>query len=359
LAIGRVKIPIAILKKINVMTRKRVILRADGNSYIGLGHVIRCLSLVEILQLEYDCAFAIREPDTSLLAQIKAICSDVIILPLCSSDEASLFFEEIELFWERADLVVLDGYGFDTMYQAILKEKGVVTVCVDDTHATHFVADAVLNHGLPDRKLYSVEPYTKVYLGPKYSLLRRPFRESASKPRSLSKGNVVFLCFGGADPMNLTTRYLGYLMAMPIWDRIHVVTGSAFQHIDDLNGLLNNTDKVKWHRNISAQALAELIVASKVAIVPGSTIALECAAVGIGLLCGYYVQNQVHIAHALCSKKMAHALLDMNKIGFEELFVAVEEMLIPNKLEQILNTQREHFDMQLESRILTIFKELI
>jgi UDP-2,4-diacetamido-2,4,6-trideoxy-beta-L-altropyranose hydrolase len=42
--------------------KSRIVLRADGNSRIGLGRVIRSLALAQMLDEVFECVFAIQEP---------------------------------------------------------------------------------------------------------------------------------------------------------------------------------------------------------------------------------------------------------------------------------------------------------
>ena len=49
-------------------------LRADGNSRIGLGHVMRLLALAEILRPDFaEQLFLIREPDEALVQLLAAL----------------------------------------------------------------------------------------------------------------------------------------------------------------------------------------------------------------------------------------------------------------------------------------------
>ena len=40
--------------------KPKIYIRADGNSGIGLGHVIRSLALAEMLKEDFNCIFATR-----------------------------------------------------------------------------------------------------------------------------------------------------------------------------------------------------------------------------------------------------------------------------------------------------------
>ncbi|QNP52112.1 hypothetical protein H9L05_19855 [Hymenobacter qilianensis] len=59
----------------------RLVLRADGNPRIGLGHVMRLLALADILRDEFGCVFVIQEPDAVLLIQLQKSCLEVVEMP--------------------------------------------------------------------------------------------------------------------------------------------------------------------------------------------------------------------------------------------------------------------------------------
>ena len=157
------------------MSKTKVVFRADGNSEIGLGHVIRSLALSEMLKKEFDCVFAIQEPSEALYEQIMAACGNIIQLPACSENEYT-FINELDNYLFGNEIVVLDGYRFSTNYQQQIKSKGCSLVCIDDIHSYYFVADAIINHaGGISKDEYSSEKYTQFYLGPQFALLRPPF----------------------------------------------------------------------------------------------------------------------------------------------------------------------------------------
>ena len=49
------------------MIKKKVVLRADGNSKIGLGHVYRLLALAEMLKEDFECVLAMNDTDDFVL----------------------------------------------------------------------------------------------------------------------------------------------------------------------------------------------------------------------------------------------------------------------------------------------------
>src|SRR5690242_18864490 len=147
------------------MRKTKIVFRADGNSQIGLGHVVRSLALAEMLHEAFDCVFAIQAPSPDLQQQIMAVCAEIIMLPVCTKQESN-FINELDNHLTGNEIVVLDGYVFETAYQKYIKSKGCTLACIDDIYAYHFVADVIINHsGGIHKELYSVKPYTQCFLG--------------------------------------------------------------------------------------------------------------------------------------------------------------------------------------------------
>ena len=190
-----------------MIDKQRVLLRADGSSKIGLGHISRCCALANMLKDNFEIYFYTRTKVSSVLDDIKSYCTNVFTL----SDDIS--YDEEASQWvsvlDGNEIVVLDGYNFDTNYQQKIKAKGCKLVCIDDIYAYHFVADAVINHapGIAETK-YSIEPYTQLYLRCNYVLLKKIFLEEALKQhRSFNeKDSSLLICLGGADPDNITKQ---------------------------------------------------------------------------------------------------------------------------------------------------------
>jgi UDP-2,4-diacetamido-2,4,6-trideoxy-beta-L-altropyranose hydrolase len=91
--------------------------------------------------------------------------------------------------WE-ADWVVLDGGEFDAGYQQRLKGDGLRVLLLDEGHqADRYIADWLLNDALDaDDKLYEGRADgTRLFLGPRYALLRREFSRWSNWRRTVPK----------------------------------------------------------------------------------------------------------------------------------------------------------------------------
>jgi spore coat polysaccharide biosynthesis predicted glycosyltransferase SpsG len=141
------------------LKKNKIFIRADGNPNIGLGHVMRGVSLVEILYNLFDCVFVISKPSTAICAILEPIA------------EVHNLQSEDDLIWLKTvnpnnDLVVLDGYQFNTQYHKDIKQLGIKLVVIDDNADIHYCADLIINHGSPKIiSKYRTEPYTRILPG--------------------------------------------------------------------------------------------------------------------------------------------------------------------------------------------------
>lgn len=278
---------------------RRIVFRADGNAQIGLGHVYRSLAMAEMLEEDFELVFASVSPMDELKHTILGICDRCIELKR-QSDEANV--DGLLPFIQEDDIVVLDGYHFDGSYQQTIREHCYKVVSIDDMHQGHFYSDYVINHcGALDPDIYDTEPYTKLLLGEKYALLRPEFLEAARNKikRDPERTDTLFVSMGGSDVHNLTAKILESVETMSIFSTVNVVIGAANDHYNMIKLFADRDKRIQIHRNLSGGAMCDLMKASDVAIAPGSGIALEVCAVGMGFLTGYYTDNQKDVVNWL------------------------------------------------------------
>ncbi|WP_052732280.1 UDP-2,4-diacetamido-2,4,6-trideoxy-beta-L-altropyranose hydrolase [Hymenobacter terrenus] len=260
----------------------RLVLRADGNARIGLGHVMRLVALADILRDGFE-EYVFATHDAAALAPLLA--------------ESGLRAEPVpelpppaEAAWLRdnllstTDVVVLDGYGFDFEYQQLVRAGSHRLVCLDDLHAFAFAADLVLNPaGGVTARDYELSPRARLLAGPAYAPLRAAFwqEQSAVTPASPDK---ILVCLGGADPRQLTQQVAANLMALSPAAEVHAVVGIAYLNWDALQQWAAHQPRLHLHRALDASALAQLMHQCGTAVLTPSTVSYEYCAAGGGLL---------------------------------------------------------------------------
>lgn len=276
-------------------SRPKIWFRADGNVQMGLGHLVRCSALADMLKDEYIIHFVSQQIDPSIESDL--LKSGFEVTRINSENE---FLPMIK----PTDLVVLDGYQFGTEYQKNLASLTIGLICIDDVIDKEFFADLIINQA-PDASpsAYHAQPDTDFALGVDYCLLRNPFIEVAyrqyfpeTSPNN-DQSNTVFICFGGSDAKNLTRTTYEFVKQQNLFTKIILVTGASYEHKIELDHLVQNDINTTHYHHIDSLKMAELMSLSTLKIVPSSGILYEALATGGKVISGYYTQNQIPNYH--------------------------------------------------------------
>jgi UDP-2,4-diacetamido-2,4,6-trideoxy-beta-L-altropyranose hydrolase len=345
----------ATFKPMNANPQPSVLFRADGNAQIGLGHVMRCLALAEMLGPAYKRRFALVQPAPTVVRLIEE--KGVAVIPLQSTD-----LDEFLSVIETDEVVVLDGYSFTTDFQRAVRQGARALVYIDDLVAGHQVADVVVNHaGNITEYDYRAEPYTQFLLGPHYALLRLPF--FAPKTPVPHEG-PIFVSLGGADPSNTTLRVLeGLLLCFQTlkqeW-RVHVVVGPMQQNRPAIEALQSSFKYLKILSNLTAEQMVAELTKCQLAVTACSTVAYEVCSIGRPLIAIQTADNQERIARFLMAKHLAEVF--QNSLSVQELAEAIDtglhyNILPPANASQVTN-QHAYFDSRSPERFRALFNRL-
>ena len=341
------------------MVKHKVYFRADGNSAIGLGHIYRSLSLMNMIKDDYQCILLTKKVPYSLKSEIDSKQYDVVEISIPKEIQELEYLKNNIL--TPKDIVVLDGYSFDTNYQIELKRMVQAVVCIDDLKKGHFVCDAIINHAPQiESSEYSKEKYTRFYSGLAYSLLRPKFLSISKLKREIKSIKTLLVCFGGSDFNNLTTRVL-QILSRKIPDeikQIEVVVGGANPYISEIKNAIELFKKLKVnvHVNLSEEEMANLMLNSDMAILPSSGILYEALAVKMPIISGFYVDNQEGVYNGFNNLDLIYGVGDINI--FEDYYSLISDILERDPKEKIF-TQSKYINGTSKENIKLIFSKLI
>jgi UDP-2,4-diacetamido-2,4,6-trideoxy-beta-L-altropyranose hydrolase len=318
------------------MTKSKplILFRADGDSNIGLGHIFRCIAIAERLKNEFCCKFAIADPSESILELLSQNGFPVAALPQIHynrPDSRALNEEvgfDLDACLKGDEIVVLDGYWFGESYQRSIKKKGCKLVCIDDSADQKYWADIVINHadGINDNAILVI-PGGRVYTGFKYALLREYFINFNREGRKIDSISNCVICFGGADFENNTLKVLNAAIEAFYFKTLQVIVGSAYTHRNYLYEFAATQPNVTVHQNLPTGKLIEVLGNSEIAIVPASTIAMECRAVGMMIITGTTAHNQVNLLKGLELQKFVRSIGDFNSISNSDLSKNIQSFI--------------------------------
>ena len=216
---------------------QNILFRADSSSTIGLGHIMRDLTLASQIQKALPSVkiyFASRELNGNINQTIRD--AGFIHLHIIENTQ-----EELETLLEHyaIDLLIIDHYEITLKQEQSLRKLCKLLV-FDDTFAPHS-ADFVLNHSfIAKEKDYDYLKDTKVLAGEEYTLLHSSFFQQITTLKSPTRDlpHSFLITLGGSDPLALSWKIKKYLLTHYKGVQVHIVTSSSnkqlsyLQHVD-------------------------------------------------------------------------------------------------------------------------------
>lgn len=333
---------------------KKIIFRADGNTVTGLGHLYRTFALVEMYKDDYDCVLVTRH-DSTMTVVPKNYQAEIIPAEISVDEEPNWLKGK----YNQADTIVIaDGYHFKADWHKAVKQNGFFLVYIDDLTTEHMYANVVVNHSLcVDKNDYSAEDYTRFALGTDYAILRPLFIEAAGKTREIKTIDTAFVCFGGADTLNLTLKATEALLQVISIKSIHVVIGGAYKHTDIFD-LQSRDPKVKVYQNLGEAELLEVMKLCNLGIAPSSNILYELCSVKMPLFSGYYVENQKYIYKGGLEKGVFMGGEDLKNYAVADFKAKIEELINENRYQEYIDAQAKMFDSGIRKRFLDLLPQL-
>lgn len=331
----------------------RVAFRTDASRQIGTGHVMRCLTLANVLRERgADCRFICREQPGNLLHLIRAQEFKTVVLPVASgecdyarkdvqSDVAHT--ESLGVDWQtdadatqealgdvKVDWLVVDHYGLDARWETAMRSRFEKLLVIDDLanrpHVCNQLLDQTFGRDSGDYRTL-VPDDCRIQCGSRYALLRPQF--AALRPYSLRRRRhpdmrQILITLGGVDRDNATGQVLEALRDCPLPTdcRVTVVMGANAPWIDQVReqALLMNRPT---HVRIGAQDMAQVMADSDLAIGAAGSTSWERCCLGLPTIMAVLAENQVLIAKSLSE---AGAALVIEKRDASQLQIALDRM---------------------------------
>ena len=315
-----------------------VVIRADANSKIGMGHVMRCLSVADALIKRREEVLFVTADDTPVPLLIKKGIPYRVLhtdyadmeaeLPglLCILQELTQRAELPEevlsrMSSQRKDIAILvDSYYVTEKYLAALKKR-ITTIYMDDIYAFSYPVDMLINYNIYGEEMgYEKDAAfadTKLLLGANYVPLREEFSAGAGyvqsrKELSLGAANVtpaeeggILITTGGSDSFNLAGQLLMEAMKYDALKEkeYHVVSGSLNPHIGELQALAKKHENIHIHCNVTN--MAELMAESEVALSAGGSTLYELCAMGVPVIAFSFAENQERLVQTFVKRGIA------------------------------------------------------
>ena len=275
-----------------MVNRKVAVLRADASSSIGVGHVMRSLSLGEAL---LDEGFGVELVSFELAPSLQSLATScgVEVVELTCAPRSS---EDAQFVLQRnANIVVVDGYEFSREFFAGLEASSTPFAIIDDNAETNAQSPSAVINQNPhaSASMYAhLQGEPKMLLGLQYAMVRKEVREVAAMNLPSREGEV-FVAMGGADFLGLTAPIVEALAETGLQIRVAVGHANTHRaHIQKLADQLGNVTLIEQQDYVSNLASAHVAV-----LAAGSSL-WEACAVGTPSIGLVVADNQFASANA-------------------------------------------------------------
>lgn len=316
-------------------------IRADGNEYIGMGHIMRCLSIAEAANAEYKPIFI--TADEGCTEMIRDRGFDVIVLGTDYKDMHAELPLLKKILVKHRSVLLVDSYQADIAYFTAL--SGLARIACLEDMGKPYPVDLLINYNIYAPKLadcYFVgEKPLNVLLGAEYVPLRQAFQTDV-KFAVKDKVTDVMITTGGSDPHFAADAFADVFIKTGYKITVHIVSGPFNKFADRLKEKYSQNSNVVIHEGL--KDLKSLMQCCDVVLTAAGSTVYETCAVGVPMIVFYFAENQRQGACELAS------LTDVVNTGcfcterektLENAVKALEKCILDKEYRMLLNIQEK------------------
>ena len=334
-----------------------IYIRADGNSKIATGHLVRCLSIAqELVKLHRKVCFLVSDKESKALLETflhsqnnkqnnakkylsnhqnlsaipekehtnsrnrihcgsNEITSDTIKTPNIDSENriqiqilSTAQYNDIEqelpelcsiLSLQKDPIFFLDSYFVTSAYFATVKRYAKV-VYLDDLMLFDYDAEMIINYDvIPKSALAKYQSFyhnaNTLLLGAEYTPLRTQFQNRKVQLKPEMKH--ILITSGGSDPHCFCQNLVQYLIERNLPFVFHIVVGKFFTNTTELEKMAEIHSNIQIYENITD--MATLMEQCDGAVSAAGTTLYELCALGIPTISFTMADNQLTIGKVL------------------------------------------------------------
>ena len=293
-----------------------ILFRADGNTKIGMGHIMRCLSIADTFQRRgKDCAFVLA--DTSMQETISARKYKTVILDSdyqYMDDEIKKLESVIKKM--SPEMVIIDSYFVTKQYLECVKSM-VRLAYIDDLGAFAYPADILINYNayslaMDYKSMYFEESvsYPMTLFGAKYAPIRECFKNIPTRIQNDRCRNIL-ISTGGSDLIHLAVDFVRYMRGNKDAVDYHLLVGGMNPDKQEIYQLTEEIPNLHIHFNVTD--MKTLISSCDLAVTAAGSTMYEICACGVPMITYVAADNQIPGAEAFERMGLAVSCGDFRK----------------------------------------------
>ena len=315
-----------------LLNRKQIIFRVIGDGEVGMGHIYRALTLAHEVT-DHEVRFVCERDSWAAVSQLAGYD---YWLGVYSPEEI-----QDKIIDLKPDLVINDTLDTQQEYVQTLKSNGIRVVNFEDFGSGVDYADMTINELFDEPTL----PGKNIFWGREYFFVREEFNDALPndfKPKVES----ILITFGGADPNDLTRKTLrqivGFCRKNDI--KIQIVTGSAYQYIDELEEEIDQLKDLDISYSHAAGVISHFMEQAQIAITSNGRTVYELAHMNIPSIVMSHHERE--ITHRFTKEENGFMYLGVFQGVETEKFIlpALERLVTDNHYRRVLYDRVKPFE---------------
>jgi len=290
----------------------KVAFRADGGSSIGMGHIMRCLSLAKEFRRQGCKVFFISKFGQGIekikeenFETIKLFCYETKgINGFDYGNETELVKETSEIIEViksyEIELLFIDSYNVNEEYFFNIKQHIKKLGYIDDVNKFIYPVDILINGNITGEylnyKKYSANEV--MLLGPKYNLIRDEFRELPSKVIN-KEVKEIMITTGGSDPYDISSKLINIISEEEEFKKVklNVIIGGGFTNKEYLREIAKKNKNIILYEN--TKYMSEIMLKADIGISAGGSTLYELCACGTPAIGFIVADNQCELVEKM------------------------------------------------------------
>lgn len=326
-----------------------IYIRADANPNIGMGHIMRCLSIADAFHMvDKSPVFIIADEQVLSLISERGYEARII-----HSDYKDM---EAELpLWEPQgiepdDIIIIDSYYVTSNYLKSLKNrvgKNGKIVYIDDRASFPYPVDILINYNAfakdsTYKSLYrsSTADIPQLILGCSFTPLRGMFR-GVTKKKQPEKVKNILISTGGADKLHLSISLIRILLEKKSEKNrtYHFLIGTMNADKEEIRDLVAGHNNLILHENVLD--MRGLLEKMDLAVSAAGSTLYEICACGIPLITYTCADNQIPGAEAFKTLGLAINIGDLREVISNNPSSPMDEKLNMSAVQKIISVIEE------------------
>ncbi|WP_322923981.1 UDP-2,4-diacetamido-2,4,6-trideoxy-beta-L-altropyranose hydrolase [Paenibacillus campi] len=285
-----------------------IVIRVDASAQIGIGHVMRCLTLADMLTQSLSCHIIFICADHiphELAAMIHARTYTLHLISKSTAqnraweDDADQTLQYISQY--AVDWLIVDHYNLDEHWEKKMRNNVNHILVIDDLanrpHDCQALLDQNLHPEMNTRYMNKIPPDCRAFLGPTYILLRPEFQTYRKQRKKIEHCHTILINFGGSDPTHETEKLLHLLIKLPNLTQqlyFHIVAGPANTRREQIRQLCSKLPSAVYYEQAD---MANLLLHTDLAIGAGGITMWERCFMGVPSGVIIVADNQLESVH--------------------------------------------------------------